>query len=161
MNKHETTWLVVADGRRARIFSAKPGDAGLTELHDLVGDDRMSRDIGSDRPGRAIESGGNGSRHAMEPRVDLHRQAKQQFARRVAETVNEAGLKSSYDRLVVVAPAEALGDLRKSFSRHAADRIRVEVEKDLTHFAPHELIEQLSDALPKLAGPPRVRAPER
>ena len=160
MNKQETTWLVVADGRRARIFSARTGDNGLNELHDLIGDDRMTRDIGSDKPGR-VQERGPAVRHGIEPRIDWHRQAKQQFAREVAEKVNEAGLKGGYERLVVVAPAEALGDLRKALSRHALDKLGAEVEKDLTHFTPHELVGHLADALPKLTPPPRAKPPAR
>ena len=156
-NKHETTWLVVADGRRARIFSARAGDTGLTELHDLIGDDRATREIGTDKPGRAMESAGTSTRHAMEPRVDWHRQAKQQFAREVAQLVNEASQKGGYDRLVVVAPPEALGDLRKALGKHALDRLGAEIDKDLTHFAPHELINHLSEVLPKLTPPPRAK----
>jgi protein required for attachment to host cells len=161
MARHETTWLVVADGRRARIFAVTPGATTLSELHDLIGDDRRTSEIGTDRPGRAQESAGTGVRHAMEPRVDWHRQAKQQFARDVASVVNEAGLKGGYDRLVVVAPAEALGDLRKLLDRHALDKLRHEVEKDLTYFTPHELIGQLSDCLPRMEPPPRDRVPPR
>jgi protein required for attachment to host cells len=160
MAKNETTWLIVADGRRARIFSVRVGDTGLTELHDMIGDDRMTRDIGTDRPGRGQERG-PAVRHGIEPRIDWHRQAKQQFARQVAERVNEAGLKGGYDRLVVVAPAEALGDLRKVLGKHALDKLSAEVEKDLTHFTPHELVDHLSDSLPKLAPPPRARPPVR
>ena len=158
MAKHETTWLVVADGRRARIFSARSGDTGLTELHDLIGDDRMTRDIGTDRPGRGQERA-QGVRHGIEPRIDWHRQAKQQFAKQVSELVNEAGLKGGFDHLIVVAPAEALGDIRKGLSRHATDRLKSEIEKDLTHFAPHELVNHLGEELPKLSGPPRKRSP--
>ncbi len=160
MNKHETTWLVVADGRRARIFSARMGGHGLTELHDLIGDDRMTREVGTDRPGRVQESANSG-RHAMAPRVDWHRQAKQQFAREVAEKVNQAGLNGGYDRLVVVAPPEALGDLRKALGKHALDKLGGEIDKDLTHFAPHELINHLGKVLPKLEPPPRAKPPTR
>ncbi len=160
MNKHETTWLVVADGRRARIFSARAGDTGLTELHDLIGDDRATRDIGTDRPGRTQESANSG-RHAMAPRVDWHRQAKQQFAREVADKINATGLKGGFDRLVVVAPPKALGDLRKVLNKHALDRLGAEIDKDLTHFTPHELINHLADALPKLTPPPRAKPPMR
>jgi protein required for attachment to host cells len=160
MTKHETTWLVVADGRRARIYSARRGDIGLTELHSLIGDARPTHEIGTDRPGRVHESA-TSERHAMAPRVDWSRQAKQQFAGEVAALVNEGGLKKSYDRLIVVAPAEALGDLRKAFDRHALDRVGAEIEKDLTKLAPHELVNHLGDALPRLEPPPRGRPPVR
>lgn len=156
MNKHETTWLVVADGRRARIFSGRTDDTGLTELHDLIGDDRTTREIGSEKPGRGQESA-NSARHAMAPRVDWHRQAKQQFAREVAETVNQAGLKGCFDHLVVAAPPEALGDLRKVHNKHALDKLSGEIDKDLTHSTPSELMKHLADALPKLTPPPHAK----
>ena len=160
MTKHETTWLVVADGRRARIYSARSGDVGLTELHALIGDARPTHEIGTDRPGRVHESATT-ERHAMAPRVDWNRQAKQQFAGEVAALVNGAGLKKSYDRLVVVAPAEALGDLRKALDKHALDKLDAAIDKDLTKLTPHELVNHLSDALPRLQSPPRGRPPVR
>jgi protein required for attachment to host cells len=160
MTKHETTWLVVADGRRARIYSARPGDAGLTELHDMIGDARPTHEQGVERPGRVQESA-TSDRHAMTPRVDWNRQSKQQFAGEIATLVNDAGLKGGYDRLVVVAPPEALGDLRKAFGKHALDKVDAEIDKDLTKLSPHELVNHLSDALPKLEPAPRGRPPVR
>ena len=55
----------------------------------------------------------------MAPRVDWHRFAKEQFARDVAAALEAAALKKLYEELVIVAPPQALGDLRQALGRHA------------------------------------------
>jgi protein required for attachment to host cells len=155
MNQQNKTWLVVADGAKARIFSVSGGDSGLAELHDLIAQEqRSSHEIGSERPGRTQESA-NAARHAIEPRVDWHTQAKQEFARAIATLVNDGATKGAYESLVLVAPPEALGHLRKLLDRRAQARVSSEVDKDLTKLTPHALQLALKDVLPPLEPPPR------
>ncbi|NJO67721.1 MAG: host attachment protein [Rhodospirillales bacterium] len=63
------TWILVADGVRARLFVNKGVGKGIEPVDDqqFVGTNLPSREIGSDQPGRTFDSGGVGARHAMEP----------------------------------------------------------------------------------------------
>src|SRR5262244_3440170 len=85
MVRKTVTWIVIADGEKARIvanegvgkgLAAVPGQALSTTLH-------ADREIHADRPGRVQESVG-AARHAIQPRTDWPRFEKRQFARRVA-----------------------------------------------------------------------------
>ena len=140
--KLKTTWVLVADGAKARLLERVGPNAPLIPAWAKCfseSDARTpTRDLGADRPGRVHESA-NAARHAMEPRVDWHRYAKAQFARSVAGALEEAALKKKFDELILVAPPQALGDLRSALGQHAKALVAGEVAKDLTNLPEHEL----------------------
>jgi protein required for attachment to host cells len=80
----------------------------------------------------------------MEPRVDWHRFAKEQFARDVAAALEKAALDRLYGNLILVAPPRTLGDLRQALGSHARSLVAGEVPKDLTNLPDHELPAHLS-----------------
>jgi protein required for attachment to host cells len=137
-----TTWILIADGAKARLLERVGANAPLTPASNRClseAEARIpSRDIGADRPGRVQESA-NTARHAMEPRVDWHRYAKEQFARSVAGALEEAALRKKYEALILVAPPQALGDLRGALGQHARALVTGEIAKDLTNLPDHEL----------------------
>ena len=100
------TWVLIADAARARVFERRGKGTGLTVVSDMAFDAELapSHMLGTDRPGRSFESIGS-IRHAMESSSDPHREQKRQFARRIAHAVEERQAASSFDRLVLVAPA--------------------------------------------------------
>lgn len=141
-DKPKTTWVLVADGAKARILE-RLGIAGpLAPATDRCLADvearQPTRDIGADRPGRVHESADT-ARHAMAPRVDWHRFAKEQFAKTVAGALEDAALEKKYEALVLVAPPQALGDLRGALGPHAKALVAGEIGKDLTNLPDHEL----------------------
>lgn len=141
-----TTWILIADGAKARLLErlgSKPALTPASHKCFIEAESREpSRDLGADRPGRVHESA-DVMRHAMEPRVDWHRYAKEQFAKSVAESLEKAALKKKYDALVLVAPPQALGDLRASLGQHATALLAGEVAKDLTNVPDHEILAHL------------------
>lgn len=145
---NDRTWVLVADAGRARIFAVDPATAALdrTPLHDLTTETAPSRDIASDRPGRTFQSAGVG-RSAKEPPTDPHRYRKQRFASDLAELLASERGRGAFDRLVVVAPPQLLGDLRADYTPELRAVVISEVAKDLAMFAPHELDERLADVL--------------
>ncbi|MBF0333207.1 MAG: host attachment protein [Alphaproteobacteria bacterium] len=144
-----TTWILVADGARARIWtSERPRHLETTFSHDFASPVRNhAREAGSDRPGRTFDSAGQG-RHAMEPPTDWKDNEKREFARALAERLREGVLSGACDRLVIVAPPQFLGLLRAQIDKETARRVEVEIGKDLTHLSEdHELLPYLDDAL--------------
>ena len=134
------TWIVVADGARAHIVKNEGPGKGLAAVmdHDFAAPHPPSRDFGTDKPGRGFQSSG-GSRHGKQPRIDFHTYEKTRFARDIADVLDKAAAKDAYDRLVLVAPAKTLGDLRKSLGNKAKGRVKGELSKDLTHLDIPEL----------------------
>lgn len=140
--KSKVTWVLVADGAKARILERKSATGPLVPVSNQCFAEaearEATRDLGADRPGRVQESA-NTARHSMEPRVDWHRFAKEQFARRVADALEKSALAHRFDSLLIVAPPQALGDLRGAMGSHTKALVESEVGKDLTGLADHEI----------------------
>jgi protein required for attachment to host cells len=143
-----TTWVLVADGARAKPFLPDRPGQGLVEVPDtgLEVAHAPTRDINADRPGRTFDRGGEG-RHAKEPPTDPHREAKRKFARQVAELLQDGLNRGAYDRLVLVAPPQALGDLRGQLGKAVQAKVSGELGKDLTHLPVHELPQHIGAVL--------------
>lgn len=144
--KIKQTWILVADGSRARIFkrSGKNGALEPAFNHDFAQPSMPNREIISDKPGRGQGGRGLSGSHGMTPRVDAHEQEKHSFAKEVARFVNREAERHAFDELVVVAPPKTLGDLRADFSEQSRALIRAELAKDLTHLSIHDLPGHLS-----------------
>jgi protein required for attachment to host cells len=134
------TWVLIADAARARVFETRGRGSGLTPVADMTLETTLlpSHEIGSDRPGRSFDSAGVG-RHAMESPTDPHREQKRQFARRIAEAVEARQATGSFDRLVLVAPAVTMGDLRALLRCKVKTAVTAEVVADLTNTPVNEL----------------------
>ncbi len=102
--------------------------------------------MGTDKPGRTFDRVGTG-RHAKEPRVDWHRFEKHKFARSMAKVLDKAAGNGAFDRLVLVAPPQTLGELRSALDKKTRARITAESAKDLTNLSIHELPEHLSEVV--------------
>jgi protein required for attachment to host cells len=147
--KKAVTWIVVADGARARIVRqsgvGKPLEAvpGQEFVNPEQG---RTREIGTDKPGRTFDSTRVGHRHGMDE-VDWHRFEKKKFAKSIAEHLERAAQAKAFDRLVIVAPPDTLGDIRAEIGKHGTAKIAAEVPKDLTNAAITDLPGHLGDAV--------------
>lgn len=146
--KKTKTWVVVADGSRARLFLNEGPDKGLCPLPDgdIASEHPPTREMSEDRPGRTFDSAGGG-RHAMEPPSDPHRHAKRAFAQQLAARLNQAHKRNAFDRLVLIAPPQALGDLRASLNPAVRKKVSGELNKDLTHLKDDELLASVGAVL--------------
>ena len=146
--KFETTWAVVADAGRARIFGQTSLHGPFVELRDqeIVTEHPKSGDIYADRPGRSHESVGPG-RHAMEPTSDAHRLRKKAAARAVAQMLLKNLNAKHFEKLVVIAAPIFLGDLRQEMAHRVQAVIRAEFPKDIANVPSHDLSQKISDLL--------------
>ena len=142
------TWIVIADGAKARFLLNRGPGKGLepAEIPDLSVELAATHEIGADRPGRVHDRFGPG-RHAMAPRADWHQQDKALFAGEVARILNRAAQGGAFDRLVLVAPAKTLGELRHGLDAPAAARVTGELTKDLIHLTDRDLPEHLETVI--------------
>ncbi|NNG05772.1 MAG: host attachment protein [Inquilinus sp.] len=142
------TWIVVADGARARVMLNEGVGKGLSPVPglEMVDDNPPTREQGSDRPGRTHDRMGPG-RHAMEPRADWHRQEKALFAKSIAERLTAELDRDAFDRLVLIAPPAAMGDLRAALDDRAHKLVAGEITKDLTHAGDAEIEDAVGPVL--------------
>ncbi len=138
--RSKKTWIVVADGARARFFVSEGPGTGLEPAlpQALVADNRPSADIASDRPGRTFDSVGAG-RHAVQPSSDPHRHSQITFASEIAKTLDQRLKNRAFDQLVIIAAPRMLGDLRAALGENIRKLVFAEIDKDLTKLPVHEL----------------------
>ena len=142
------TWILIADGARARVLQNDGPGHGLHAVEGLVfhGDHSATHDLVSDREGRSYSSHGAG-RSAIDSHSDPHRELKKKFAHRLADMLARGLEQHTYDRLIIVAPPGALGDLRAAISGHVRAKVVGEVAHDLTKTPNGEVADHLKGVL--------------
>ena len=142
------TYILVADGARARLLLSEGRGKPLAEVpdSDIRIDLKPDHELSAERPGRVHESA-NVSRHAIE-RDDLHRREKERFAQSLAEGLDRRLANREYDRLVIAAAPETLGVIRAALSDKVRAVILAEVAKDLTKIPNPQIRPHLGEDLP-------------
>ena len=142
------TWILIANGARARLFSNNGPGHGVKLVSDeeLAGVNLPGREIMSDRPGRTFDSVGAG-RHAKEPRTDAREIEKRSFAHELAAMLDDGLKQGKFERLVLVAPPGELGLLRADLPPAVHKRVSAELNKDLTGVPPSEIPDHLGDVI--------------
>jgi protein required for attachment to host cells len=140
------TWVLVADGSRARVYeSLGPG----SELREVFNEDAASRrthEIVSDRSGRHADSSGAG-RHAMGSASDPQRHGEQEFARHVCAFLDRNADDGAFDRLVLTAAPATLGDIREMLHKTARDLVHAELDKDFVALPPRDIVDRLAEVV--------------
>jgi protein required for attachment to host cells len=141
------TWVLVADAGRARVLeqSGRESTLSLVEGLDLENPIAKTSDTARDSLPRAFDSVGEG-RHAIEPRSDPRRAEKKEFALELAGRLDAALEKRAYDRLIIIAPPQMIGDLRPALSDRVRDRLAHELVLDLAHAPITEIAQRLKEA---------------
>jgi protein required for attachment to host cells len=142
--KEAPALILVADGAHARLISHTSDTDDV--VWQLASDDATKRteELGSDRPGRAFDSTGQG-RHAMEPRTPAHRAAQMAFAHTVAAAVKNSLAGTAFRKFVLVAPPRTLGDLRRELDEDS-DIVTAEVAKDFAALTPSDVVARVKAA---------------
>ena len=141
------TWILVADGSRARLFAISATDTMVSALdYELIGSKLQTRQIAGDRPGRTFESGDT-ARHAKEPPTDPARNATVELAREISALLDGKRKSGDFERLIVVAPPRFLGDLRDTMPEALKRIVAAEVGKDLSKLPETELQARLRDVI--------------
>lgn len=142
--KKTVTWILIADGTRARVVEHLGPGKGLTTVKGLDWSipPLQTQDINADRPGRSFSSVGPG-RSAMEPKTDPADHREAEFVRSVAHVMEEKAKSGAYDRLIIAAAPLALGNLRKLLSDHVKKTVVAELDKDLTNVPTPQLDKHL------------------
>jgi protein required for attachment to host cells len=137
------TWLLIADGSRAKVFESSGAHEALNEIDDMAVaiDLPKSGDLLADRPGRTFDSVGAAC-HAKENPTDPPRR---NFAGKVVDELRRAMLAKRFDWLILVAPPGSLGDLRQELPKGLKDKLVDEITSDLTNMPQQQLQTHLKD----------------
>lgn len=160
-----STWILVCDASRARLFHGKRGKqraAGLEQLQELEHADSRARgrDLTADAPGRKpvgpvpARSGNHGGAHGRPgaaPDTDPKEVEAQKFARELSALLEKGLHDHAYERLILVAPPQFLGTMRDTVSTQVSKHIATTLDKDFTTLALHDVTQRLEEAFPDLA----------
>ncbi|MGE3865509.1 MAG: host attachment protein [Hyphomonadaceae bacterium] len=142
MHGEGCTWIVTADGGRARVLEERRRGVALAERAAFA-HDRDADAAPRDRPARVQESAGP-ARHAVEPRIAPHEAGERAFLQRLAAFLDDGAAKGAYEELVLFAPPRALGVLRNALSGPARGRIAGEAALDVTRETPEAVAARLA-----------------
>ena len=140
----EHAWVVVCDGAKALILE-NVGDRKFPNLRAKQTrrqEDPPTHELGTDAPGRTFQSVGT-ARSAME-QADWHEQNEQRFLTALAHHLDRAAAAGEIKSLLIVAPARALGVLRKHYTAKLRDVVRAEIERDYVNLPIPEIEKRLA-----------------
>ena len=138
-------WIVVADGEKALLLR-NDGDARFPDLkvvREMEQDNPATHEQGTERPGR--HSDGPSPHNSAYQETDWHRLNKEHFAREITDLLYRMAHRGAFEHLVIVAPPQVLGEMRKQRHQEVATKVVAEIDKTLTNHSVFE-IEKLLQA---------------
>lgn len=146
-----TTWVLVADSSRARIFKADGPSAALREIETLAHPESRLHEqkLTSDLPGKSFDSHGQG-RHAMEAKMSPKQQERLNFVNQICNRLDSAVGQGRYQQLILVATPSLLGLLRKHVGTDTEKRITYQLDKNIAQLSAEQIRQRLPDRLPQL-----------
>jgi protein required for attachment to host cells len=149
MPRSKDIWILVADHRRARLFSAEKSHSHeLSEIQSFIQPDSafQARELVEPKPGRVFDRAGEG-RHAMEPRTTEREKSTTKFVKDLVGLLEKAHSNGQFSKLILVAAPDVLGEIRGQLSNKLKQDITFELDKELTELLPEELRQHLPKAL--------------
>lgn len=122
MDLHGECLILVADGRRARLFEERWRGGPLIEITDRLGDLTMHAPRASGHAGRVHDRHGAASHTTHE--AAPHDRDELRFATAAAGRLDEMLRTRPFDELVLMASPRALGRLRSTLSDALQARLR-------------------------------------
>jgi protein required for attachment to host cells len=134
------TWILIADAAQARLFEASGNGEHWTQLESFDNPEgrAQSRAFHSEASGGLQTDEGTYFRSAMEP-LSIKKVESQRFARELSQRLD----RGNFARLIIVAPPEFLGMLRKELSSGVKAKLLDSIAKDYTHARPQQLEKDL------------------
>jgi protein required for attachment to host cells len=147
----EKTWILIANGERARCFERHAKDHSLTELADFVHTRATLSGTasGGDLTGAAGKGHGR-TGHAgtqFEPHTQAQAKARGSFAHELADHLNDAVMAKRCSAWLLVAPSPMLGELKPCLNQAALQALKRSVANDLTQYSGPDLKKHLDHAL--------------
>jgi protein required for attachment to host cells len=136
------TWVLVADGARARLLALDKAAHAVAEIEDFANPDARGREPARDRPPRTHDRFGD-SRHAIEAHTSEREKTLKAFARELTDVLQRGHADHRYEDLILVAPPQFLGALNAELDAQVRDCVSLALPKDLTSADTRVILEHL------------------
>lgn len=145
-----STWILVADSSRARIFVADTPST-IQEIEDFThAEGRLhEQDMTSDLPGKGAGISGTG-RHAYQDQIDPKEQEAINFAKSVANHLDKEHTRNKFERLMIISDPSFLGELRKQLSAQSRNSVCFELDKNITTHSVDDIRKHLPEHLTRV-----------
>lgn len=143
-----TTWIVVVDSSRGKIYVQDKHSSELQEKVDLVHPSARLHgvELSSDRAGKHTGAFGQGQ-HVFDARTNVKDHEVEIFAREIAEHLETGRTSGQFQKLVLMAPPAFLGVLREQLSDGVRELVVDEIAKDLVTHSSEEVRNKLQHVL--------------
>lgn len=131
--------VMVVDGAKMLLLRNKGDDVypNLEVEEAIQQPDTATRDQGSGQPGRGFSS--TGSRRSSYEQTDFHQLDEDRFAAEATALLNKRALANDFERLIIIAPPNTLGEMRKHYHKALQSRLTGELAKDLASHPVNEI----------------------
>ena len=129
-------WVVIADKSRARIFQTDGELDELIEIDDLLNTEGRQSDteLRHDAKGRFYGKGERDQAHTAEPKVTQGAHSADRFSREIMAYIENANREQRFGSLVMIAPPEFLGLLRRQLGKGVERKLYRQLATDITGF---------------------------
>ena len=136
------TRVIVADNKRARIFSSHNVLKHLTEQEDFVhtAAHLSNQELVDDASGKSVDMRG-----ALEPRTSAKVHEEELFAKALGKHLKELHNQQHFEQLILIAPPKFLGMLRAALPAPLDKLVTKTIDKDLTTAGVEELIDYIRE----------------
>ncbi len=144
MNK---TWVLLAQRANARLYEQEKAGGELHRVQEIPHPEGRlkNREISSDKSGRLFDS--FHSRHTVSKSPDPKEQVAREFAQHLAQILQQGRTGNRYQKLVLVAEPQFLGELRAALDSHTAALVTGSLDKDLLEIPDRDLPAHLEKLL--------------
>jgi protein required for attachment to host cells len=141
-------WVLVADSGNARILQLRrePAECHQVDMLTSPSQHLTTHEMVSDAKGRDFHHHG-GVGNTMQPRGDAHDLAEQAFCGTMVDKLEHAANQEKFERLAIIADPTTLGRLRKLMSKRLAERVKLELTRDLVKLPVKSLGERIRSEL--------------
>jgi len=145
----QSTWIVVADSSRARIFERHDPDRHLEEVEDFINEaGRMnSGELRTDERGRFFGKGERQMGHTADPSMMPYEHENEIFSRQLGDYLERAHNDHRYEQLCLVAAPKFLGLLRDNLNKEVKKTVKEELPNDISKFSIQKIEEFVSAKL--------------
>lgn len=142
-------WIVIADAARAKIYATTGQREPLLLVQELINPHGREKpqDIVTDDPGKYAKGGKWGRIGTWSSSMAPDVVEEKRFAQQVAEVLQTALARRTYDAVAILAPPKFLGFLRHEIGAQVAKHLVTSAAKDLTSVKARDLAKYLAPVI--------------
>ncbi|KTD06575.1 hypothetical protein Lgra_3352 [Legionella gratiana] len=139
MNFNQHTWIITADTTTCRIYESKAKPEDFTLVKEIIHPQSKLKDIDltSGKAGRYNTS--STTQGTYTPQSDPKEVEIDNFARTIADELDNGRKSHAYEKLIVVAPPHMNGLLFHHTNKHVNNLVIHNLKNDVMHFSEQEL----------------------